>query len=374
VVLVAAALALVAAACGSSAGGSTTSTTAGSSANGLPPAEGIVRVLGREGYTEDSWIVPFERQTGCRVVVRYLGPGDDTTALLAQGSYDLVTLASEDIPELARERVIRPLDVSLIPHFRSLRPALRAIPALNRGGTVLGEPFQWGPNLLIWNSRAITTPPISWNALLIRKNQGRGSIPDDPMEIADFALLAEHEHPSLKIRSPFQLSERQLRGALNQLKRLKARAPSRWEAASDQVGSFVNGAAEIGSGWSYVVRELRRQGIPSKAVVPLEGGTAWLDSWALVANAPHPGCAYRFLDYATKATVQAQTSRLVGAAPAAPGACTLLSTALCRSLGYVSESELRRLVFRTTPGMSCPGGQTCTSAKRWRAVWNRLWR
>ena len=71
--------------------------------------------------------------------------------------------------------------------------------------------------------------------------------------------------------------------------------------------------------------------------------------------------------------MQAQTSRLVGAAPAAPAACTLLSLAVCRSLGYVCESELKRLVFRTTPGMSCPGGQTCTSARRWRAVWNRLW-
>jgi hypothetical protein len=72
--------------------------------------------------------------------------------------------------------------------------------------------------------------------------------------------------------------------------------------------------------------------------------------------------------------VQAKTSRLVGAAPAAPGACTLLGLPVCRALGYVDASELSRLRFRTTPGMSCPGGQRCTSAVRWRAVWNRLWR
>jgi putative spermidine/putrescine transport system substrate-binding protein len=136
----------------------------------------------------------------------------------------------------------------------------------------------------------------------------------------------------------------------------------------------MNGAAALGAGWSYVARALRKQGIPARGEIPLEGATAWLDSWSLVSTATHLGCAYRFLDYSTKATVQAQTSRLVGAAPAAPGACTLLSMPVCRSLGYVDSSDMRRLRFRTTPGMSCPGGQKCTSALRWQAVWNRLWR
>lgn len=369
------ALACAAAACG---GTGSTSTAPGQaatvSANGLPAAEGSLNVLAREGYTEDSWIIPFQKQTGCKVSVRYLGPGDDTTTLLAQGSYDVVSLASEDIPRLAEARVIRPLDASLIPHLGSLRPALRAIPALDRGGAVLGVPYQWGPNLLIWNPRVVAKAPISWNALYIKRNEGRVSIPDDPIQIADAALLAGAQHPSLRIRSPFQLSERQLRAALKLLKRQKAISPSRWGAASDQVSAFVNGAATIGAGWAYVVRELRRQAVPVRSEIPLEGATAWLDAWSLVSTASHPGCAYRFLDYATKASVQAKTSRLVGAAPASPGACRLLGIATCRALGYVPVRDFERLRFRTTPGMSCPGGQRCASAARWSAVWARLWR
>ena len=210
--------------------------------------------------------------------------------------------------------------------------------------------------------RSVATAPISWNALYIKRNAGRVSIPDDPMQIADAALLAGAQHPSLHIRCPFQLSERQLRSALKLLKRQKAISPSRWGAASDQVSAFVNGAATIGAGWAYVVRELRRQAVPVRSEIPLEGATAWLDAWSLVSTASHPGCAYRFLDYATKASVQAKTSRLVGAAPASPGACRLLGIATCRALGYVPVRDFERLRFRTTPGMSCPGGQRCTSA------------
>ena len=61
--------------------------------------------------------------------------------------------------------------------------------------------------------------------------------------------------------------------------------------------------------------------------------------------------------------MQAKTSRLVGAAPGRARrlhACSGMP--VCRSLGYVDASDLRRLRFRTTPGMSCPGGQRCTSA------------
>jgi putative spermidine/putrescine transport system substrate-binding protein len=334
----------------------------------------VLRVLAREGYTEDSWIIPFQKQTGCRVLVRYLGPGDDTTAILSQGSYDVVSLASENLPALAAARIIRPIDPALLPHFRTLRPGVRNAPALVRGGALLGVPFQWGPDLLIWNSKALAHAPISWNALYLKRNTGRVSIPDDPMQIADAALLAESQHPSLHIRSPFQLSEKQLRAALKLLGRQKKLSPSRWGAASDQVSAFVNGAAQLGAGWSYVARELRKQGILARSEIPLEGATAWLDSWSLVASSTHPGCAYRFLDYSTRASVQAKTSRLVGAAPANPRACSLLGLSTCRSLGYVDAADLKRLRFRTTPGMSCPGGQRCTSAARWQAVWNRLWR
>jgi putative spermidine/putrescine transport system substrate-binding protein len=368
-------IAVVTAACGG--GGSTSTAPSGATtvdANGLPAPEGVLRVLAREGYTEDSWITPFEKQTGCKVTVHYMGPGDNTASLLAQGSYDVVSVASEDVPELTVARVIRPLDTHLIPHLRTLRPALRAIPALNRGGVVLGVPFQWGPDLLIWNPRIVKQPPVSWNALYLKRWSGRVAIPDDPIQIADAALLAGAQHPSLHIRSPFQLSERQLRAALKLLGRQKALTPARWGAASDEVGAFVNGATVLGAGWSYVVRELRKQGIGAQSEIPLEGATAWLDAWSLVSTATHPGCAYRFLDYTTKASVQAKTARLVGAAPASPGACTLLGMSVCRSLGYVTVADLQRLVFRTTPGLSCPGGQRCTSAVRWSAVWNRLWR
>ena len=369
------ALALATAACGG--GGSSSNAPRKAStvvANGLPAPEGLLRVLAREGYTEDSWITPFQDQTGCRVLVRYLGPGDDTASLLSQGSYDVVTLASEDVPAYAAAHVIRPIDPALVPHLGTLRPGLRAVPALNRGGTVLGVPFQWGPNLLVWNSKNLLHAPISWNALYIKRNSGRISIPDDPMQIADAALLAQSQHPALHIRSPFQLSEKQLRAALRLLQRQKKLSPSRWGAASDQVSSFVNGGATVGAGWSYVVRELRHEGVPAQGEIPREGATAWLDAWSLVSTSTHLGCAYRFLEYSTRAAVQARTSRLVGAAPAAPGACTLLGLAVCRSLGYVDATDLKRLRFRTTPGLSCPGGQRCASAKRWSAVWNRLWR
>ena len=257
-------------------------------------------MLAREGYTEDSWIIPFQKQTGCRVLVRYLGPGDDTSAILSQGTYDVVSLASEDLPELGAARVIRPIDPALVPHFRTLRQGVRNAPALVRGGALLGVPFQWGPDLLIWNSRALAHTPISWNALYLKRNSGRVSIPDDPIQIADAALLAESQHPSLHIRSPFQLSEKQLRAALRLLGRQKKLSPSRWGAASDQVSAFVNGAALLGAGWSYVARELRKQGIRAQTEIPLEGATAWLDSWSIVASATHLGCAYRFLDYSTR--------------------------------------------------------------------------
>src|SRR3569833_2210591 len=60
--------------------------------------EGALNIVAWEGYAEDSWIKPFEKDTGFIVNRKYAGSSDEMVALLRQGGggeYDLVSASGD---------------------------------------------------------------------------------------------------------------------------------------------------------------------------------------------------------------------------------------------------------------------------------------
>jgi spermidine/putrescine-binding protein len=62
-----------------------------SSSNGLPTAigkgEGKLTMITWQGYAQDEWVKPFEKQTGCRVSRRYAESSDEMVALMRGGGW-----------------------------------------------------------------------------------------------------------------------------------------------------------------------------------------------------------------------------------------------------------------------------------------------
>jgi spermidine/putrescine-binding protein len=61
---------------------------------------------------------------------------------------------------------------------------------------------QWGPNLLMYNTRVFPTPPDSWSVVFVKQdlpdgktNQGRVQAYDGPIYIADAALFVKATQP-----------------------------------------------------------------------------------------------------------------------------------------------------------------------------------
>ena len=65
----------------------------------------------------------------------------------------------------------------------------------HRGRQHYGVPYQWGSNVLIYNTEVFTEPPKSWNVVFEetrspdgKPNKGRVQAFDGPIYIADAAL------------------------------------------------------------------------------------------------------------------------------------------------------------------------------------------
>src|SRR5689334_6045455 len=217
-----AALALTLAACGSSSKSSSSSGTNGSNSGteglSVPTAdmtpqtsigkgEGSLNLIAWEGYTDPSWVKPFEQQTGCKVNAKFAGTSSEMVSLMANGGggqYDMVSASGDADLRLIYGGDVKPVNVDLIPAWKDFHPFLQS-PAFNTiDGKHYGVSLQFGPNVLLYSTTAFPTAPASWSTIYSSANAGKVSVPNNPIQIADAALYLSKTQPSLGITDPYE--------------------------------------------------------------------------------------------------------------------------------------------------------------------------
>ena len=149
-----------------------------------------------------------------------------------------------------------------------------------------------------------------------------------------------------------------------------------WALASQEIFDFKNGNAIVGAGWPYQVSSLKASHFTIGSVVPSEGATGWADTWMLAAKAPHPNCAYMWMNWITNPDIQAQVAEWFGEAPANTKACALtVDKNHCATYHANDETYFKRIWFWTTPQSECLDGRTdvtCKPYSEWAQAWSTL--
>src|SRR5262245_20263141 len=135
-----------------------------------------------EGYADPSFVQAFEEQYHCKVSASYMGSRDELVAKLRGGSpgnYDVISLSSDVATSIASAGLAMPLELSKIPSYSQLSPQLTSLPLVRVNGQVYGAPFMWGPDPMIYDTRAFPQAPDSWNVFWDPKYRGKISVWDD---------------------------------------------------------------------------------------------------------------------------------------------------------------------------------------------------
>jgi putative spermidine/putrescine transport system substrate-binding protein len=238
-----------------------------------------------------------------------------------------------------------------------------------------GVSLQWGPNVLMYNTKDFTTAPTTWSVLYNPKYKGQVTVPDNPIQIADAALYLEKTKPSLGINDPYELTQPQFQAAVSLLAQQKPLVKKYWALASEEISDFQNGNVILGAGWPYQVSTLKAAKFPVGSTVPAEGATGWADTWMLAAKAPHPNCAYLWMQYISTPQVQAKQAVTYGETPDNAKACPYmdkLQPGSCAEYhANAPASYLSSISLWKTPLATCDNGQaTCVPYAQWVTAWN----
>jgi putative spermidine/putrescine transport system substrate-binding protein len=163
--------------------------------------EGEVSIVAWAGYIERGetdpaydWVTSFEEQTGCKVTVKVAATSDEMVSLMNEGGFDLVTASGDASNRLISGGRVQELNIGLIPSWSKVDERLQNAPWHTVDGKHYGVPYQWGPNVLMYNTEVCTEPPTSWNVVFEEQTlpdgqstQGRIQAYDGPIYVADAA-------------------------------------------------------------------------------------------------------------------------------------------------------------------------------------------
>jgi len=228
----------------------------------------------------------------------------DSTELIARlrddpARHDVAATGAEHVPALVKEGLIQALDPARIPNRAFIDPRFRGL--ASDPTDAYQVPKDYGTTGIVYRGQLVREPLASWREFrdLVTSDRysGRTVFVNSMTDVLAFAL-------KLTGKSVNSVAADDLAEARTVL---LAVAPHL--LALDSVGygeRLRSGEAVLCLGWTGPLASLRADPAARDTVyvVPREGTLLWLDTWVLIAGAPHPNAGYAWLNFIHEPEVQ----------------------------------------------------------------------
>ncbi|MET0739966.1 MAG: extracellular solute-binding protein [Candidatus Nanopelagicales bacterium] len=330
----------------------------------LGEAESLLKMLVRPGYAEPEQVAAFERDTGCQVSATPFDSDRELSNGLAAGGWDLISVPGWTALGLIGDGSVAPLNLDLVPSYSQVFEDLKNRRWNTWNGITYGVPQGRSPLLLASRSDVVTTRLTGLDALFEESSPWPIALPDSPSTLATAALVDG-------VEDPFALTGDELSVAADRVA-AAASGGDMWSTETELYDTLASGAAAVALAPQPVVDRLVAAGIPIQTQ-PLDATLGVSDSWMLTSDAEHPNCAYRWLDYTVRGSVQAPVATRMGQAPASSEAC-IMAPDLCTNTGAQDSAFWATVTIEVTPLGDCLDGRddvACADIDEWAAAWER---
>jgi spermidine/putrescine transport system substrate-binding protein len=214
----------------------------------------------------------------------------------ATGQWDVSAPTAEFVPAMRDQGFLQKLDMSRIPNAQYIDKAFKDLWWDPTNEWQL--PKDWGTTGIAVRTKYVKEPVTTWKEFLdiAPKYSGKIVVVDSPGDVFVAPLKARGH--SLNSTDP---------GELEQARQdLLALAPHVLALDSDQYAKKLEKEAVLGLVWTGNVLPMRDVPATADTVynIPTDGTLFWLDTWVILADAPHLDAAYAFLNFIHDPEVQ----------------------------------------------------------------------
>lgn len=214
--------------------------------------------------------------------------------------YDIASPTAEYIPGMVEEGFLAKLDLSRIPNVQYMNAKFKGLdwdPNFD-----YHIPKDYGTTGILYRGKLVPEPPASWqefyDQLINGPLSGKTVFVDSMGDVMVFPLKMLGY--SLNSVEKSELDEAR--------KILMDVAPHVHSLDSDTYGNKMASEEAVAAlGWTGPLFQVlaTEETADSGYSLPSEGSLFWLDTWVMMADAPHPNAAYAWLDFIHRPPVQA---------------------------------------------------------------------
>ncbi|CAK7260582.1 MULTISPECIES: ABC transporter substrate-binding protein [unclassified Shinella] len=304
-------------------------------ASGASAAE--LNIYAWSGEVPQEIVDDFAKETGITVTFDTYDSNETMMAKLSAGAsgYDLIEPSQYTVQVLAKQGLLQELDHAKIPNLGNLGAPFKEVSY--DPGQKWSVPYIWGTTGFAYNEDCVKTPPTSWKALWDPQYEGRIYMLDNMLA----AYIAGLQVNGFKAgtTTPAEI-EKATQSLIEQKKVLGG-------YNSTNFGDLVaSGEACIVQGWNGNIAQVMATNPKVKYVVPDEGGSMWIDGFAIPKSAKNVEEAYRFIDYIMRPEVAAKAANLSKSATVIDKAKELLPKEVVENTAiYPPEDKLMKADF-----------------------------
>lgn len=289
---------LVLAACGASTG-------SGNASASLPPVgpiESGLSLYNWDGYLNPDTLKQFKaKYPNLKVDTATFASNEDMLAKIEAGAkgYDIVVPTGYMVEIMIQKGLLLPLDYRQLSNFSHVDAIFR-----NPGydpGSQHSVPKDWGTTGFGYRTDKISTPMTSWKDFFDGASNFKGKVTvlDGATETVGMAL--KYHGYSYNSDKDSELSK-----ARDVLLRFKPNVGK--ITSTDYKADLTNGNMWVAMGWNGDFEAIKGQtpAPPVQYIVPTEGSELWIDTWAILKNAPHPVAAHAFINFLLDPAIEAQ--------------------------------------------------------------------
>ena len=256
---------------------------------GLAAAEGTLQLYNWGNYTSPELLTKFEKDTGIKVTVTDYDSNDTALAKVEAGGsgFDLVVPSANYVQIWVEKGLIDALDLSKLSNHKNIAPEWMDV--VWDPGRTHSIPWQWGPTGMAVNTKVYGGDPNTSAVFLDVPDELKGKINVVPEmnDIVSFALWYVGGEPCTE-------DTEMLKKARDVLIAAKPNWLSMDYGATEKM-SNNDWAASVN--WNGSTMRVRLANPDVVYGYPKEGYPVWMDSVAVLKDAPNKENAYIFMNY-----------------------------------------------------------------------------
>ena len=235
------------------------------------------------GFEQQALIEPYVAKYGMMPTYTLYGDDDEAFQKLSSGfKADVAHPCSQMVQKYRDAGLIRPWDVSKIPHFSEIDPRFLDSKVFKDDKGVWYIPTDYAYTAIAYNTKEVPVEDVaSLDVFLNPKYAGKISLPDNSDDVWALALLATGVTDWTKI------TDAQFTAAADWLRKVHPNVVAYWADPSQLSQLIASGEVTVAWSWNDPVALLRTQKFPvgfqrqSK-----EGASSWFCGWVNLKNGP----------------------------------------------------------------------------------------